>query len=206
MRRKTRLIINFAIVCLITALIVRDRSINEVFEIVIRGNESSIVIPGYQVACQETDPLRCEISIDNLPLVVAEGTAHGSCQATYGKQIFSCERIRASAADSVSIEGLHLSREQQKRIKAQIWVRSIASLRVMDEGVSNGVLLQLLLGILSILSGIHVSEFFYFRSGLIYPRQNILLKLLVALIGGFGVFLFLSIYFLLLLMVFGYVG
>jgi hypothetical protein len=200
--------INFAIVCLITALIIRDRSINELFKIVIQKDESSIVIPGYQVACQETYPLRCEISIDNLPLVIAQakGTVDWSCQATYGKQILACKRIRASAVDTVTIRGLHLSREQQKRIKEQIRIRSIASLRFIDDGIANGLLLQFLLGILSILSGIQMSEFFYFYFGLIYPHQNNLLKSLIALMGGFGVFLFLSIYFLLLLLFFGYAG
>ena len=118
-------------------------------------NQSSIVIPGYLVSCLETDSLRCKINIDRLPLVV-DITSGGSCQATYDKQIVTCERIRASAADTVYIQDLQLSRKQQKAIEAKIWVKSIASPRILDDGVANGLLLQFVLFILSIWSGINV--------------------------------------------------
>ena len=206
MRRKTCLILNLVIVCSISALLIRDRSINEVFEIAISPqNQSSIVIPGYLVSCLETDSLRCEMSIDRLPLVV-EITSGKGCQATYGKQIVTCERIRASAADTVYIKGLQLSRKQQKAIETKIWVKSIASPRILADGVANGVLLQFVLFILSICSGINVYQSLYFYLRQPYLHQKKLLKVLVALIGGIGVFLFLLLYFFTLLMVFGYVG
>jgi len=206
MRRKTRLILNFVIVCSISALLIRDRSINEVFEIVISPqNQSSIVIPGYLVSCLETDSLRCEMSIDRLPFVV-EIPSGRSCQATYGKQIVTCERIRASAADTVYIQGLQLSRKQKQAIKDKIWIKSIASPRILDDGVANGLLLQFLLFVLSIWSGINVYQSLYFYLGKPYPYRNKWLKLLVALISGIGVFLVLSLYFFIVLAVFGYVG
>ncbi|MBW4642760.1 MAG: hypothetical protein KME23_07135 [Goleter apudmare HA4340-LM2] len=206
MRRKNRLILNFFIVCLITALMFRDRSISELFEVsIIQQDEPSILIPGYQLACRGTDTLRCEISIDNLPLVV-ESASTTTCQGTYGKQTLTCERLQASALDHVFIEGLQLSSLQRAKIKAQIWVRSIASLRVLNDGAANGSLLQFLLSSLSVLSGFNVSTSLYFYLGRLYPHQHKLLKLLFSLIVGLGVFAFLLLYFVLLLMVFGYVG
>ena len=126
MNRKKYLILNFAIVFIISILLIRDRSINELLQVVIsQENRTSITIPGYLLDCSNTDSLRCEISIDRLPLVV-ETTLYNNCQATYGKQIAPCFRTSASAIDLIAIEGLQLSREQQKAIKNKIWLRSIA--------------------------------------------------------------------------------
>lgn len=206
MSRENRLIFNLLMVCLITFLLIRDRAINKLFEIVItQPNESSIVIPGYLVSCEEKDSLHCEMNIDNLLLIVKSQSSR-ECQVTYGKQTVICQRIQASAADIVSIEDLQLSPKQKAEIKWRIMIKPIASLRILDDGIKNGVLLQGFLGILSIWSGINAFEALYFYFGRFYPHPDSLITVIVPMIVGFVVMLSLALYFLILLAVFGYIG
>lgn len=206
MNRKKYLILNFAIVFIISILLIRDRSFNELLNVVINQEDrASITIPGYVLDCSDTDSLRCEISIDRLPLVV-KATSYDDCQATYGKQIVPCWRTSASAIDLIVIKGLQLSREQQKAIKNKIWVRSIASPRILDDGVANGFLLQILLFMLSIFSSINVFRCLSAKFRQLKPDLHKSMIFLGSSIGGISCFLFLLMYFFALLLTYGYIG
>lgn len=205
MRREICLALNFALICLITFLLIRDRSINEMFEISIgRQDQSSIIIPGYQAACQQAGTLRCHVDLANIPLLI-ESSSNSNCKATYGKQITTCYRVQASALDTLYIQNLQLSQHQQESIDTQVRVRAIASLRILKDGVHNGVFLQAMLAVLSIVSGINAAKALYSDCRKSYPR-NRLLQGLALLLGGLAVPLLLLKYFFLLLMFFGYVG
>lgn len=71
MQRKNCLILNFAIVSLITILLIRDRSINELFQVSLdQKTQSSITLPGYQLDCQQADTLYCKVNLANSPLII----------------------------------------------------------------------------------------------------------------------------------------
>lgn len=205
MQRKNCLILNFAIVALITILLIRDRSINELFQVSIdQKNQSSITIPGHQIDCQEADTLYCKVALANSPLVI-ESPSNSNCKATYGKQVLPCYRVQASALDTLYIENLYLSQQQQAMINLQIRMRSIASLRMLEDGTENELFLLAMLTFLSILSGINAAEAFRVCCRQRYP-QNRPLQVLAAMIGGIAVSILLSLYFFQLLITFGYIG
>ncbi|MCC3438208.1 MULTISPECIES: hypothetical protein [unclassified Microcoleus] len=206
MNRKKYLVLNFAIVFIISILLIRDRSFNELLQVVINQEDrASITIPGYVLECSDTGSLRCEINIDRLPLVV-KATSYDDCQATYGKQIVPCWRTIASANDLIAIKGLQLSQEEQNAIKNKVWVRSIASPRILGDGIANGILLQILLFMLSISSSINVFKCLYGKFRQLKPDLHKSIIFLGSSIGGIGCFLFLLVYFFALLMTYGYIG
>jgi hypothetical protein len=203
MLRKNCLMLNFAIVGLITIVLIRDRAINEMFQISIdRQDQPAIVIPGYRASCQEGDTLYCRVDLAHFPLII-ESPSNSNCKATYGRQVISCYRVQASALDTLYVENLQLSPQQQALIELQMRIKPIASLRLLEDGIENGVFLLAMLTILSILSGINVAEALYSYCYQSYPR-NRFLQVLAVVIGRIIVPLLLSFYFFILLMTFGY--
>ncbi|MBD1855415.1 MULTISPECIES: hypothetical protein [Leptolyngbya] len=205
MQRKNCLILNFAIVSLITILLIRDRSINELFQVSLdQKTQSSITLPGYQLDCQQADTLYCKVNLANSPLII-ENPSNSNCKATYGKQVLPCYRVQASAFDTLYIKNLYLSQQQQAMINLQIRMRAIASLRILENGVENGIFLLAMLTLLSILSGINAVEAFRAWCHQHYPQHR-QFQVLAAMIGGIAIPVLLSFYFFQLLITFGYVG
>ena len=99
----------------------------------------------------------------------------------------------------------NLSQQQQAMINLQIRMRSIASLRILEDRIENGIFLLAMLTFLSVLSGINVAEAFRACCRQRYP-QNRLLQVLSAMIGGITIPILLSFYFFQLLITFGYIG
>ncbi|MBD2358396.1 hypothetical protein H6G41_27940 [Tolypothrix sp. FACHB-123] len=210
MHRRQRLILNLAIACLLTMLIIGDRSPSPYFELSIATtDEQSIAVPRHLLHCQLTQTLYCKIPIDHQALIVEEIQPPSlNCRARFGKQTPTCIWFQASALDAIFIEGLELTPIQIGYIKHSI--KPLPTLRIFENHEVNGSFLLGLFWFFSIFSGFNVAESVFFYTPRFYRHKNQRIKttvvLILSAIAGLGVICFLLINFLWLLLKFGYLG
>jgi hypothetical protein len=219
---KYRLGLYALLVVLISFLLWRDRALNENFRVsIIPPDADSFVIPGYMMQCKTLPSLTCTTKVEDHILTVQD-LDRSQCQATYGQQRskelekqrgqereqqgLTCEKITASAEHLVMIRGVNLSILQVELIKFKIGLRSLGSPRILKEGAHNGVLLQFLLFILSAVTGKNLAQSLYSWCQKHLPRWPMGAQVFIAVTSGLGGFAILLVYFMALLMRFGYVG